>query len=42
MPFQRNAWRVVYVVELGDSRWVVHAFQKKSKKGIATPSPMLT
>lgn len=32
-----NAWRVVYLAELGGSLWVVHAFQKKSKRGIATP-----
>jgi phage-related protein len=25
------------VVNLGDAVWVVHAFQKKSKSGIATP-----
>jgi phage-related protein len=28
---------VVYVVQIGDDLWVVHAFQKKSKKGIETP-----
>jgi phage-related protein len=32
-----NAFRVVYVVQLGDAVWVVHAFQKKSVKGIKTP-----
>lgn len=32
-----NAWRVVYAVQLGDDLWVIHAFQKKSKSGIATP-----
>ena len=31
--------RVVYALQLGDDIWVVHAFQKKSKKGIATPKP---
>ena len=35
--YRRNAWRIVYVAELGGSLWVIHAFQKKSKKGIATP-----
>ena len=35
--YRRDAWRVVYVVELGESLWVIHAFQKKSKTGIATP-----
>lgn len=32
-----DAFRVVYVLQLGEDIWVVHAFQKKSKKGIATP-----
>ncbi len=34
-----DAFRVVYALQLGDDIWVVHAFQKKSKKGIATPKP---
>jgi len=37
LPFQGNAFRVVYAVQLGDEIWVVHAFQKKSTKGIKTP-----
>ena len=32
-----DAYRVVYVLRLGIDIWIVHAFQKKSKKGIATP-----
>ncbi len=32
-----DAYRVVYALQLDDDIWVVHAFQKKSKKGIATP-----
>ena len=32
-----NAWRVVYVMEIAGTLWVIHAFQKKSKKGIQTP-----
>ena len=35
--YRTDAWRVVYVAELVGSLWVVHAFQKKSKTGIATP-----
>ena len=31
-----DAYRVVYALQLGDDIWVVHAFQKKSKKGIET------
>ena len=32
-----GTYRVVYAVQIGDDLWVVHAFQKKSKKGIKTP-----
>ena len=32
-----DAFRVVYALQLDDDIWVVHAFQKKSKSGIATP-----
>jgi phage-related protein len=34
-----DAYRVVYALQIGDDIWVVHAFQKKSKQGIATPKP---
>ena len=37
LPFKGNAFRVVYAVQLGDDIWVIHAFQKKSTHGIATP-----
>ncbi|HEX9423964.1 MAG TPA: type II toxin-antitoxin system RelE/ParE family toxin [Pyrinomonadaceae bacterium] len=30
-------FRVVYVMQLGEDIWVVHAFQKKSTQGIKTP-----
>jgi phage-related protein len=33
----KNAYRAIYVVNIGDAIYVLHAFQKKSKKGIATP-----
>jgi phage-related protein len=32
-----NAYRTVVAVQLGERIYVLHAFQKKSKKGIATP-----
>ena len=32
-----DAWRMVYAVQIGTDIWVIHAFQKKSKTGIATP-----
>ena len=36
-PFRGDAFRVVYAVQLADEIWVVHAFQKKSTKGVKTP-----
>src|SRR6266478_4287934 len=36
LPFQGDAFRVVYAVQLGEEVWVVHAFQKKSTQGIKT------
>jgi phage-related protein len=32
-----GTYRAVYTVSIGESIYVVHAFQKKSKSGIATP-----
>lgn len=32
-----DAFRVIYLLQMGDDVWVVHVFQKKSKTGIATP-----
>lgn len=32
-----DAYRVVYALVIGDDIWVIHAFQKKSKSGVATP-----
>ena len=37
MPFRGNAYRVIYAVQIADEIWVLHAFQKKSTKGIKTP-----
>ncbi|HTR01290.1 MAG TPA: type II toxin-antitoxin system RelE/ParE family toxin [Candidatus Acidoferrum sp.] len=34
-----ETYRAVYVVNIGDAVYVLHAFQKKSKSGIATPKP---
>lgn len=34
---QRDAFRVVYTVVFPKAVFVLHAFQKKSKSGIATP-----
>ena len=35
--YERNTYRAVYATKIGDKIYVLHAFQKKSKKGIATP-----
>lgn len=32
-----DAFHVIYALQLGDDIWVLHAFQKKSKRGAATP-----
>jgi phage-related protein len=37
LPFRGNAFRVIYAVQIGAEIWVIHAFQKKSNKGIKTP-----
>ena len=37
--YQKDAYRLVYGVQIGEKIYVLHAFQKKSVKGIATPKP---
>ena len=37
--YQADTYRAVYTVKFSDSVYVLHAFQKKSKKGRATPKP---
>ena len=39
LPFRGDAFRVVYAVQLAEDIWVVHAFQKKSTRGIKTSKP---
>ena len=34
--FDKNAYRLVYAVQIGEHIYVLHAFQKKSTRGIAT------
>ena len=36
-----NTYRAVYTVRYADAVYVLHAFQKKSKRGIATPKAEL-
>lgn len=35
--FDRRTWRAVYTVKLAGVVYVLHVFQKKSTRGIATP-----
>ena len=35
--YDTNAYRAVYTAQYEDAVYVLHAFQKKSKRGIATP-----
>ena len=37
LRYASGAYRVVLAVQIGRRIYVLHAFQKKSKKGIATP-----
>lgn len=37
LAYRSDAYRTVYAVTLGEDIWVVHAFQKKSSRGIKTP-----
>jgi phage-related protein len=37
LAFKGDAFRVVYAVQLAHEIWVLHAFQKKSTKGIRSP-----
>jgi phage-related protein len=39
--YQTDTYRAVYTVRLEERVYVLHAFQKKSKKGIATPKSAL-
>ena len=35
--YDTNTYRAVYTVKLGQNIYVLHAFQKKSTRGISTP-----
>lgn len=35
--YDKNAYRLIYILSLNDTVYVVHCFQKKSKQGIKTP-----
>ena len=38
LQYRTDAYRTVYALQLGEWLWVVHAFQKKAKHGIKTPT----
>ena len=38
LQYRTDAYRTVYALQLGEWLWVVHAFQKKAKQGIKTPT----
>jgi phage-related protein len=37
LKYRGDAFRAIYAVKIAADIWVIHAFQKKSKKGIKTP-----
>jgi Phage-related protein len=37
LKYDKEAYRCVQAVQLGRTIYILHAFQKKAKKGIATP-----
>ncbi len=39
--YRSDTWRAVYTVRYAEGVYVLHAFQKKSKRGIATPKEAL-
>ena len=41
LPYRSDAYRVVYAIQFENEIWVIHAFQKKSNKGISTPQKEL-
>ncbi len=36
-PYDTDTYRAVYTVRFADAIYVLHAFQKKARRGIATP-----
>ena len=39
--FEGDTYRAVYTVRFAKAIYLLHCFQKKSKKGIATPKPVI-
>ncbi len=38
---QGDTWRAVYTIRFAEAIYVLHTFQKKSKRGISTPKQEL-
>ena len=36
--YSKDAYRLIYAVQIGEKLYVLHVFQKKSKSGITTPN----
>jgi phage-related protein len=41
IAYSKEAYRVIYVARLANCIYILHAFHKKAKKGIATPKEEL-
>ena len=41
IAYSKEAYRVIYVAKLEDCVYVLHAFHKKSKRGVSTPKEEL-
>lgn len=41
LAYRRDAYRTVYAVQLGEDLWVIHAFKKKSSKGMTTSKKVI-
>ena len=39
--YEGTTWRAIYTIQFKDVVYVLHAFQKKSKKGITTPKSVI-
>ncbi|MXZ34253.1 MAG: type II toxin-antitoxin system RelE/ParE family toxin [Acidobacteria bacterium] len=37
LKYRTDAYRTVYVLQFKEQLWVLHAFQKKARRGIKTP-----
>ncbi len=41
LDYDKSTFRAIYTVKIGEIIYVLHCFQKKSKRGIATPKQEL-